>query len=116
MQDLAMLSSQHQEDVAPAPPFTCSLLDLVALGPVREVVWSGLDYENRQRLRETCRSLRGEVEQSCTTLKPKRLYATSSEAESLVKLSGRLPGVQRLSLSTIKSLEVLSLDPLPSSE
>ena len=50
---------QEEEEAAPSSSGACSLLDLVAQGPVRELIWSGLDSEDRQRLRETCRSLRG---------------------------------------------------------
>ncbi len=116
MQDLAMppRQRQHQEEAAPSSPAACSLLDLVALGPVEELIWSGLDSEDRQRLRETCRSLRGEVERSCTTLKPKDLRKTG-EAASLVKLSG-LPRVRTLHLTTADAVQALSLDPPPSGE
>jgi hypothetical protein len=116
LQDLTMLPHHHhrQEEAAPSSSAACSLLDLVALGPVQELIWSGLDSEDRQRLRETCRSLRGEVERSCTTLKPKHLHKPD-EAESLVKMSG-LPRVRTLHLSTAKAVQALSLDPPPSGE
>jgi hypothetical protein len=60
---------QRQEEAVPSSSAAC-LLDLVALGPVQELIWSALDSEAKQRLRETCRSLRDEVERSCTALKP----------------------------------------------
>ena len=65
--------SQSQEEAATSSPPACSLMDLVALGPVQELIWSGLDSEDKHQLRETCRSLRGMVERSCTALKPKHL-------------------------------------------
>ena len=68
---------QRQEEAAPSSPAACSLLDLVALGPVQELIWSGLDSEDRQRLRETCRSLRDEVERSCTALEAMDLNRTA---------------------------------------
>jgi hypothetical protein len=105
---------QQEEEADPSSPAACSLLDLVAPGPVEELIWSGLDSEDRQRLRETCRSLRGEVERSCTALKPKDLRKTG-EAGSLVKLSG-LPRVRTLHLTTADAVQALSLDPPPSAE
>jgi hypothetical protein len=69
MQDLAMPPRQRQrqeEEAASSSSAACSLLDVVALGLVQELIWSALDSKDRQRLRETCRSLRDEVERSCT--------------------------------------------------
>jgi hypothetical protein len=106
---------QRQDEAASSSSAACILLDLVALGPVQELIWSGLDTEDRQRLRETCRSLRSVVERSCTALKPRDLLRTG-QAESLVKLSKRLPRVQTLQLSTAQALQALSLDPPPSGE
>ena len=116
VQDLAMPPRQRQtqEEAGPSSSAACSLLDLMALGPVQALIWSGLDSEDRQRLRETCRSLRGEVERSCTALKPKHLHKTD-EAESLVKLSG-LPRVRTLRLTAPEAVKALSLDPPPSGE
>jgi hypothetical protein len=105
----------HQEEAAPSTSAACSLLDLLALGPVQELIWSGLGSEDKQQLRETCRSLRDEVERSCIALKPKD-DGGEMEAESLVKLSGRLPRVRTLRLTTIEAIQALSLDPPPSSE
>ncbi len=118
---------QRQEEAAPSSSAaTCSLLDLVALGPVQELIWSSLDTKDRNRLREACRSLRDEVERSCTVLKPEQrghryhgqpYFSTEGkEAESLVKLSSRLPRVEKLHLTTIKSIEALSLVPPPAGE
>jgi hypothetical protein len=121
MQDLAMQPHERQEEVEEikeeeeegAAP--CSLLDLVAFGPVQELIWSGLDSKDRHRLRETCRGLRDEVEQSCTTL---RLFnrTREDEAESLVKLSGRLPQVRTLHLNSTEAVRAFSLDPPPAGE
>ena len=118
MQDLAMPPRQSlKEEAAPSSSAACSLLDLVALGPVQELIWSGLDTEDRQQLRETCRSLRAEVERSCTALKPKDLCNVwEGQAESLVKLSGRLPGLRTLHLTTAQAVQALSLDPPPAGE
>jgi hypothetical protein len=79
------------------------------------LIWSGLDSEDRQQLQETCRSLKGEVERSCTALKPMN-RGGKMEAESLVKLSGRVPRVRTLHLSTAEAVQALSLDPPPSGE
>jgi hypothetical protein len=117
MQDFAMppRQRQHQEEAASSSYATCSLLDVVALGPVQELIWSALDSKDRQRLRETCRSLRDEVERSCNALMLMN-RGEKMEAESLVKLSGRLPRVRTLHLSTAEAVQALSLDPPPSGE
>ncbi len=112
---------RQEEEAAPSSSAACSLLDLVALGPVQELIWSDLDFEDRQQLRETCRSLKGEVESLCTYLNPRDVSNSrdaheTGEAESLVKLSGRLPGMQSLHLTTVKAVQALSLDPPPSGE
>jgi hypothetical protein len=104
---------QHQEEAAPSSSAACSLFDLLALGPAQELIWSGLSFKDRQRLRETCRGLKDEVERSCTALKFKQ---STDEAESLVKLSGRLPGLRTLRLETIDGVQALSLDPPPPGE
>jgi hypothetical protein len=129
MQDLAMppRQRQRQEEAASSTSAACSLLDLVGLGPVQELIWSGLDSEDRHHLRETCRSLRDEVEQSCTELSvnPPRDFswecqglnpAWVGQAESLVKLSRRVPRVQTLHLTTAEAVQALSLDPPPAGE
>jgi hypothetical protein len=106
---------QHQEEAVPAPPDAVSLLDVVSLGPVQELIRSGLDSEDRQRLRETCRSLRDEVERSCTVLNHDDLE-WKGQAMALVKLSRRMPQVQSLHLNTAEAVQVLSLNPPPSGE
>ena len=84
---------------------------------MQELIWSGLDSEDRGRLRETCCGLRDEVERSCTTLKVKEKYLYSEgQAESLVKLSGRLPRVRTLQLTQAEAVQALSLDPPPAGE
>jgi hypothetical protein len=119
MQDLTMLPRQHQgqEEAAPSPSdVACSLLDLVALGPVQELIWSGLDFVDRQWLRETCHRLRDEVERSCTALMHKSGSYRKGKAEALVKLSRRMPQVRTLELSTVDAVQALSLDPPPAGE
>jgi hypothetical protein len=106
---------QDEDEAASSSSAACSLLDLVALGPVQELIWSGLGPEDRQRLRETCRSLRDVVEQSCTALEPEDMNG-DEEAETLVKLSGRLPRVRTLHLAAVEAVQALSLDPPPSGE
>ncbi len=107
---------QRQEEATSSSSAACGLLDLVALGPVQELIWSALDYQDKQRLRETCHGLKGKVEQSCIALQPRNQYLMRNEAESLVKLSGRLPRVRTLYLSTAEAVQALSLDPPPSGE
>jgi hypothetical protein len=123
MQDLAMLPRQHQhqeegeEEAGPSSSVSCSLLDLLAFGPVQELIWSSLDSKDRMQLRETCCGLRDEVERSCTNLKP--LFGELSEVEEsdlLVKLSGRLPRLQTLHLHTAEAVQAVSLDSPPIGE
>jgi hypothetical protein len=123
MQDLAMPSHQDQhqeeeeEEAGSSSPASCSLLDLLALDPVHELIWSGLDSEDRKQLRETCRCLRDEVERSCTTLKPLfEELPEDEEAKMLVKLSGRMPQVRTLHLKTVEAVQAVSLDPPPAGE
>jgi hypothetical protein len=116
VQDLSMPPRQCQEEAAPSSPAACSLLDIVALGPVQELIWSGLDSEDRQRLRETCSCLRDEVERSCVTLKHSRPRPSDEQAQLLVKLSRRMPRVRTLHLGCFEAVQALSLDPPPAGE
>ncbi len=57
------------------------------------------------------------MERSCTTLKLFRSYPPwEGEAELLVKLSGRLPGLKTLHTTTIQAVQALSLDTPPIGE